>query len=429
MSVALGGLSAGARAQTQTGCDVEAAQRLFGQQSRPTETVQRLLAACDAAGSTDYRVYMFQGVMAREAGDREQAIVFLRKAHDLAPRERNPALELAFTLEERHPQEAAKVYQSILADDPGSRPALLGLARIERGAFELDKARAIYDGLLKTDPQDADALNGLAWLQLAERNRVAGQAGFEKVLALHPGNEEAKVGLSMAPDVYKYVLDVSGSYVSTASGSSWGFGGFGLIGVTAFDTLELGWYHYTNELQTLTAIGVAVLPSDDVRIGYNRLVPLSYAFSVVYDYRAHSGLPTEHWIDASGAYYFADWLRGFFGYRQAFGAYQWDARLVRFGLGISLSQSWEITGTVYDAAQAIYNNWRDIWSWVVEVNYHGPHNMLLVAGAGYAPLIDNTDLHARAILPLTERVAVQAAIVHNSINADTRATLGLRYNW
>ena len=58
----------------QQGCEIEEAQRLFGQQPRPTAKVERLLAACEAAGSTDYRVYMFLGVMARDAGDRERAI-------------------------------------------------------------------------------------------------------------------------------------------------------------------------------------------------------------------------------------------------------------------------------------------------------------------------------------------------------------------
>ena len=62
-------------------CNVDEVQRLFGQQPRPVAEVQAMLSACEAAGSTDYRVYMFQGVMMREAGDREGAIAPLRKAH------------------------------------------------------------------------------------------------------------------------------------------------------------------------------------------------------------------------------------------------------------------------------------------------------------------------------------------------------------
>lgn len=416
-------------AKAEPVCNVDEAQRLFGQQPRPVAEVQAMLSACEAAGSTDYRVYMFQGVMNREAGDREGAIGPLEKAHKLAPDEPNPALELGFTLEEKHPQRAAKVYQEVLARDPNSKAALLGMGRIYRGQNELEQATAIYQQLLKANPQDADALNGMAWIALADRRRVAGQERFERVLAIDPNNEEAKIGLSMAPDVYRYIFDATGTWVSTGNGTSWGFGGDALIGITAFDTIELGEYHFTNELQTLTAIGVSVLPSDDVRVGYHRLVPLTYAFSAVYDYRGHNGLPTEHWLDVGGAIYVTDYLRVFGGYRQAWGAFQWDGRLIRGGVAVSLSPSWEVSGAVYDAAQAIFSNYLDIWTWVADVAWHGPHNALVIGGVGYSPLIDNVDLHGRAILPLTDRIAFQFAVGHNSINADTRATVGLRFNW
>ena len=422
-SVALG--QEGAR----QGCDIEEAQQLFGRQPRPAATVERLLSACVASGSTDYRVYMFLGVMARDAGDRERAIEYLKKAHRLDPAAPNPALELAFTLEEKHGSEAGQVYQEILARDPNNRPALLGQARVDRGQYRLDAARAIYERLVAANPKDAEALNGLAWLALANRNRVQGRAGFEYVLAFDPGNDEAKVGLSKADNVYRYVFDADGSFVSTANGTSWGFGGRALLGLTPFDTLELGEVHFTNELQTLSAIGVATLPSDDIRIGFNRLVPLSYSASLVYDYRDHSSLPTEHWIDGSMAFYLTDSLRWFAGYRQAFGAFQWDGRLIRTGLSASLSPSWEVSATVYNSAQAIFNNYQDIWSWVFDVTYYGPRNTLVVAGVGYSPTIDNIDLHARAILPVTDRIALQLVAGHNSINQDMRVTAGLRFTW
>ncbi|HEY2876457.1 MAG TPA: tetratricopeptide repeat protein [Reyranella sp.] len=413
----------------QQGCEIEEAQRLFGQQPRPTATVEPLLSACVAAGSTDYRVYMFLGVMARDAGDRERAIDYLKKAHQLDPSAPNPALELAFTLEEKHASEAALVYQEILARDPNNRPALLGHARVDRGQNRLDAARVIYERLVAANPKDAEALNGLAWLALANRNRVEGRAGFEHVLLLDPNNEEAKVGLSKADSVYRYVFDADGSFVSTANGNSWGFGGRALLGVTPFDSLELGEVHFTNELQTLTAIGVATLPSDDIRVGWHRLVPLSYSTSVVYDYRGHSGLPTEHWIEGSTAIYLTDDLRWFGGYRQAFGAFQWDGRLIRTGLSASLSPSWEVTATAYNAAQALFNNYQPIWSGVFDVTYYGPRNTLVVVGVGYSPTIYNVDLHARTILPLTDRIALQLVAGYNSINLDTRVTAGLRFTW
>jgi tetratricopeptide (TPR) repeat protein len=424
-AVCLVSLGAGA----QPGCDIELAQRLFGQQPRPTAEVEQLLAACQAAGSTDYRIYMFLGVMARDAGDRKQAIAFLRKAHEMAPQEPNPALELGFTLEAQHAGEAGTVYEAILARDPGSRPALLGLARVKRSQNRLDEARALYQRLLAVNPKDPEALNGMAWLALANRNREEGRTGFEQVLTIEPNNEEARIGLSKAPDVYRYLLDANGMMVSTSQGTSWGFGARGTAGVTAFDTLELGWQHYTNELQTVSFIGLATLPSDDITVGYQRLMPLSYAFSVVYDYRGHASLPTEHWIDGSVAFYFTDWLRWFGGYRQAFGASQYNGRLIRSGFSATFTPSWEATGTVWNSAQAVFNNYQDLWTWVFEITHYGPRNLLVVAGVGYTPLIDNVDLHARAILPVTDRIALQLIAAHNSINADMRVTAGVRFTW
>ncbi len=89
-------------ANAQQPCEIEEAQRLFGQQPRPVAAVERLLKVCLSAGATDYRIFMFQGVMARDAGDSDRAIELLQKAHQVAPAEPNPALELAFTLERQH---------------------------------------------------------------------------------------------------------------------------------------------------------------------------------------------------------------------------------------------------------------------------------------------------------------------------------------
>jgi tetratricopeptide (TPR) repeat protein len=416
-------------ASAQQNCKIDEAQRLFGQQPRPTATVESLLQACVAAGSTDYRTYMLLGVMAREAGDRERAIAYLRKAHEMAPQAPNPALELGFTLEAKHPREARKVYEQILAQDPASRPATLGLARVARSQNRLDEARALYDRLLAANPKDPEALNGLAWLALAERNRAQAQAGFEHVLTIAPDNEEAKTGLSMAPDVYRYLLDTSATMVSTSQGTSWGFGARGMAGITPYDTLELGEYHFTNELQTVTAIGVATLPSNDITLGYHRLVPLSYAVSLVYDYRGHANLPTEHWVEGSVDFYLTDWLRWFGGYRQSFGGFQYDGHLIRTGVSATIAPSWEVTGTVYDSQQAIFNNYQNLWTGVIDVTYYGPRNLLLTGGVGYSPLIDNLDLHGRAILPVTDRIALQLIAAHNSVNADTRVTAGLRFTW
>ena len=85
--------------------------------------------------------------------------------------------------------------------------------------------------------------------------------------------------------------------------------------------------------------------------------------------------------------------------------------------------------SVFSSAQGIFNNYQNIFSWVFDVTYRGPENLLVVFGVGYSPMINNVDLHARAIVPMTERFGVTGSIAYNSINADTRATAGLRINW
>lgn len=416
-------------AGAQQVCEIDEAQRLFGEQPKPLVRINELLSACVRADSKDYRVYMFLGVMARAAGDHKDAIAQLRKAHELAPTELNPALELGFTLELKHGSEAAKIYREVLARDPEERHALLGLARVDRSQQRLEDARFIYDRMLQKNPKDPDALNGLAWLQLSNRNREKARSEFNEVLAVDPNNDEAKFALTKVNDVYKYVFDTSGTFVSTSSGNSWGFGASALIGLDAFNTIEIGEYHFTNELVTVSSAGLSVLPSNDVRLGFYHTVPTYYNFSLTYDYRSHETLPAEHWIEGAAGFYVTDRIKWFASYRQAFGAPQWNGRLIRTGLGLILSDSWEVGPSVFSSAQNIFDNYQNVFSWVFDVTYRGPENMLVVFGVGYSPVFNNVDLHARAILPVTERFGVTASIAYNSVNADTRATAGIRINW
>lgn len=416
-------------AEAQHRCEIEEAQRMFGQEPRPTAEIERLLAECQTVGSTDYRVPMFLGVIARDAGDRNQAITYLRKAHEMAPQEPNPALELGFTLETSRPQEAREIYERILARSPASRPAMLGLARVARSQNRLNEAHGLYADLLAVNPRDTEALNGMAWLALADHDRNRGRAGFEQVLDIEPDNAEAKTGLSHARDVYRHLLETSGTMVSTDQGTSWGFQARGTAAVTGFDTLELGWRHFSDELTTVSATGLATLPSDNITLGYHRVMPGSYAFSLVYDYRGHSELPTEHWIDGSVTIYLTDRLQWFGGYRQSFGDARYNGRLIRTGLSATVAPSWQVTATVYNSRQAVFNDYQDLWSGLLEVTYFGPRNTLVVAGVGATPLVENFHLHARAILPVADRVAAQLIATHDSNNAAMSMTGGLLFTW
>ena len=376
-----------------------------------------------AAGATDYRVYMFLGVMARDAGDRERAIGYLRKAHEMDPAAPNPALELGFTLEEKHADEAAEVYGEILKRDPQNRPALLGMGRIDRGKNRLEKARAIYERLLAVNPNDPDALNGLAWLAACRPQSRCGNARASSMCSRWTRTmPRPRSAWPRAKDVYRYSFDAIGNVVTTASGTSWGFGGTALLGFTAFDTLELAETHFGNEIQTLTAIGRrhAAVGRHPCRLAPARAPHLRHFAGLRLSWPQE---PADRALDRRQRDRLSHRLPAL------------DRRLPSDVRRLPVGRSPDPHGTqrlavalvgvsamAYNAAQAIFNNYQYIWSWVVDVTYYGPHNTLVVAGVGYSPTINNVDLHARTILPVTDRIALQLIAGYNSLNFDTRVT-------
>jgi hypothetical protein len=63
LGIVLAAVPSGASGQQK--CQIDEAQRLFGQHPQPTATVETLLRACVAARSTDYCIYMLRGHGAR----------------------------------------------------------------------------------------------------------------------------------------------------------------------------------------------------------------------------------------------------------------------------------------------------------------------------------------------------------------------------
>ena len=112
---------------------------------------------------------------------------------------------------------------------------------------------------------------------------------------------------------------------------------------------------------------------------YHRLVPRSYSISLVYDYRDHGALPTEHWVDGSISLHVPDGLQWFGGYRQSFGDVRYNGRLFRTGLSAAVAPRWQVGATVYLSQQAAFRDYRSLWSGVMDVTYSGPRNMLYVA--------------------------------------------------
>jgi lipopolysaccharide biosynthesis regulator YciM len=90
-------------------CQIDQAQRLMEQQPRPVAQIDALLVQCRTVGSHDYRVDLLAGVLAREEGRLADAIEALTRAHQQAPGELAPALELAVTYEfQQRPEQARR---------------------------------------------------------------------------------------------------------------------------------------------------------------------------------------------------------------------------------------------------------------------------------------------------------------------------------
>jgi tetratricopeptide (TPR) repeat protein len=79
-------------------------------------------------------------------------------------------------------------YEQALADEPGNRDALLGLAAIETRSARYESAEAHYQRLLQNDPRDAHAQAGLLALRSARLDPLAAESRVKSMLAQDPGS-------------------------------------------------------------------------------------------------------------------------------------------------------------------------------------------------------------------------------------------------
>lgn len=433
-STAIVAASAANAAQT---CEIDKARALFGQSPRPNPLISQLLASCVTAGSKDITVFMLQGVMARDEARLEDAVALFERARSLKPSDPSPSLELAVTLEWRHePQAARALYEEILVAHPDSRPALLGLARVALSQTKLDETRRIYSQLLSANPNDLEARNGQAWAAMADHNLDDARKGFQDVLTSQPGNPTAREGLEKLENAWRYQLDLTGAYVSSGGASAWGSGFSLLTYLDAVNQFEVAQYHYSNQIASVGIIPQALLPFNDYRFGYNYHLAGGPNFSVSYDFRDHGVLPSEHWVSTSIGGYLTGSLQWFAGYRRSFGAQEWDGGLARAGFVMTIQETWEAVGTVYQAeyrgtsnASSLYTDTRNAWAYGIDVNHQGFGASFFNIGVGYSPDLKNLDLHARWVIPVSAHVSLQASEQHWSLNNSYQTTLGMRFNW
>ncbi|MDE1162233.1 MAG: hypothetical protein PW792_09860 [Acidobacteriaceae bacterium] len=421
-------------AAAQTPCHLEEAQQLYAQPSWSYSAIETLLANCRDLAATDYRIPLLQGVILRDQGHLDEAIVLLESAHSIAPELAAPTLELAVTEERKgRPQAARSLYKQVLTHDEHSRPALLGLARADRAEYRFSEARGIYQKFLQQSPADADALNGMAWIALSNRRTASARTGFHAALAAQPDNLEAKAGLKHLDQSWRYQLDLVGGAVHSSSGTA-GLGGVDVqMYLNALNTIEVGNTYNSSELPVTLITQTTQLPTDNVRLGYFYRVPDGVNASLTYDYRHHLNLPDEHWLAANVGNYIGKGVQWFAGARGAFGAPQWNNLLLQGGLIAPLGHSWQLVGTGYfDEAKISHgpqNQFSNSAAFVADLNRQGPGRLFLNIGTGYNPTVSAFDIHARATVPLTRHTALLGMVDHVTTSSLTQATVGLRFNW
>lgn len=86
-------------------------------------------------------------------------------------------------------------YEQALADEPGNRDALLGLAAIDTRSGRYEAAEAGYLRLLQVDPRDAHAQAGLFALRSARLDPLASESRVKSLLAQDPGSSALNFAL------------------------------------------------------------------------------------------------------------------------------------------------------------------------------------------------------------------------------------------
>lgn len=343
-----------------------------------------------------------------------------------APIQLKPALDQAAALEHAGEFDAASsFYNQALSMVPGSRHALLGLARVARAQYRFNDARAIYADLLQRDPQDGEATNGMAWIALANHQSDAARSGFNAVLAKEPGNAEALAGIAGIEASRRFQLDVVGGGLRNDSGTAWGGGVSLLAALDATSTLEFTARRNSRELATANPLDSTTLPSSMLRLGYRWQIPGRYGLALAVENRERKNDPTERRLEASAHARVNERLQVFGGVRKGFGT-GWDSRVVHAGATFAISGPWEVTTTLFSERRPGFGSSQ---VFAADLVRQGPGDALLVLGASRGNNPNLTDVHGRAVFPVGKDRAIVVTARHNTFKRESELELGWRQYW
>jgi tetratricopeptide (TPR) repeat protein len=132
-----------------------------------------------------------------ESNDPQQALLAYRSAAVQVPTDPAPYLASAPIFEKQNQfAEAEHEYQQVLAIDPKSIPALVGIARIYARGNRFAEAGDLLRQVVAQNPDSAPAHAALARVLAADNKNDAAISEFEAALKIDPNNRETKLELA-----------------------------------------------------------------------------------------------------------------------------------------------------------------------------------------------------------------------------------------
>lgn len=408
-------------------CNTAAGLLLLNAKNPRLNEVQRILNYCDQLRHRDAQVYLLHGLLARSQKNYSESIGWLQRAKDAAAgNDPVPAQELALTYEwSLQLKKAQAEYQELLAKNPKSRPALLGIARVEAAQYHIRIANLIYSQLLATNPNDVDALNAMGRLQLTNKKFKQSRAYFNRALELSPKNSDSLLGLEQLNNSTRYMASFNQGQYRVLDKQSNSSVLYGYSDINATDRVVGIATHNSQQLNLDLTVEPTILPNNSIFLAYQRQLPGEYGWGVNYDFRQHNNLPIESRVGGTGNVYLWNSLQWFGGFWAGFPS-PWNNQLYFSGLTYYTPLPFNISATGFWGNQQIGGQ---NTTYSLDLSKEFENTAFYNVGASYNTTQKFWGYHGRLIFPTFKHQAIEGAVEHYEFNNITIFSAGWRVYW
>lgn len=408
-------------------CNTAAGLLLVNAKNPRVNEVQRILNYCNQLKHRDAQVYLLHGLLARSQKNYLDAIRWLQRAKDAAPsNDPVPAQELALTYEwSLQLKKAQAEYQELLAKNPKSRPALLGVARVETAQYHIRLANLIYSQLLAENPNDVDALNAMGRLQMTNKKFKQSRAYFNRALQLNPKNSDSLSGLEQLNNSTRYMASFNQGQYRVLDKQSNSSVLYGYSDINATDRIIGIATHNSQQLNLDLTVEPTILPNNSIFLAYQRQLPGKYGWGVSYDFRQHNNLPIESRVGGTGNLYLLNSLQWFGGFWAGFPS-PWNNQLYFSGLTYYTPLPFNISATGFWGNQQIGGQ---NTTYSLDLSKEFANSAFYDVGASYNTTQKFWGYHGRLIFPTFKHQAIEGAVEHYEFNNTTIFSAGWRIYW